>query len=103
MRLSDQMTVPTATFGRGDQGYLAVAPDGTRLYVAWEDRLWTLEPETLHIIGELALPAPVDGMALSVDGRELYLLPATAGDLRVRGHGVWTVDTATVKLVRRDD
>lgn len=93
------MVVPLATIGRGDAGYLAIAPDGERLYVTWEDRLWTLATATLQVVGELELPAPVDGMALSVDGRELYLLPATSGDLRVRGHGLWTVDTTTLKLV----
>jgi hypothetical protein len=101
IQLSQQVTVPLATLGRGDAGYLAIAPDGGRLYVAWEDRLWALATGTLQMVGELELPAPVDGMALSVDGRELYLLPATSGDLRLRGHGLWTVDTAAMKRVRR--
>ncbi len=101
IQLSQQVSVPLATIGRGDAGYLAIAPDGGRLYLAWEDRLWTLAIGSLQVIGELELPAPVDGMVLSVDGRELYLLPATSGDLRVRGHGLWTVDTAAMKLVRR--
>jgi hypothetical protein len=101
IQLSQQVSVPLATIGRGDAGYLAIAPDGGRLYVAWEDRLWALSTETLQVVGELQLPAPVDGMVLSLDGRELYLLPATSGDLRRRGHGLWTVDTAAMKLVRR--
>ncbi len=93
--------MPLATIGRGDAGYLALAPDGRRLYLAWEDRLWALVTESLDVGGELQLPAPVDGMVLSLDGREIYLLPATSGDLRVRGHGLWTVDTTAMKLVRR--
>jgi hypothetical protein len=100
-QLSQQIAVPPATIGRGNAGYLAIAPDGGHLYVAWEDRLWVLATGTLQVVGELQLPAPVDGVALSVDGRELHLLPATSGDLRRRGHGLWTVDTAAMKLVRR--
>ncbi|MEJ2558520.1 MAG: hypothetical protein P8186_20360 [Anaerolineae bacterium] len=101
IQLSQQVVVPLATIGRGEAGYLAIAPDGGRLYVAWEDRLWALATETLQVVGELQLPAPVDGMVLSLDGGELYLLPATSGDLRLRGHGLWTVSTTTLKLVRR--
>lgn len=99
--LSEQVTVPPATIGRGDAGYLAITPDGERLYVAWEDRLWALSTESLKVVAELDLPAPVDGMALSPDGRALYLLPATAGDLKVRGHGLWSVDATALELVRR--
>ncbi len=101
-RLSEQVTVPTHTFGRGEGGYLAIAPDGARLFVAWEDRLWTLASDTSKVRGELQLPAPVDGMTLGVDSRELYLLPATACDLHERRErGLWTVDTVTLKLIRR--
>lgn len=98
--LSEQVFVPPATIGRGDAGYMAVAPNGERLYVAWEDRLWALSSDSLAVTRELVLPAPVDGLALSADGRELYLLPATAGDLRVRGHGLWIIDAATLTLGR---
>lgn len=101
IRLSDQVSIPRATFGRGDAGYLRVAPDASRLYVVWEDTVWVLVGESLQVNGELRLPAPVDGVALSGDGGELYMLPSTAGDLTVRGHGLWTVDTASLKLVRR--
>ncbi len=100
IKLSDQASVPAATFGRGDAGYLGIAPDGGHLYVAWEDQLWRLAAESLRVAGELTLPAPVDGMALSVNGRELYLLPATAGDLQRHIHGLWTVDTTSLKLAR---
>ncbi|MDQ5853390.1 MAG: hypothetical protein M3380_15225 [Chloroflexota bacterium] len=99
IRLSDQTPVPTATIGRSDAGYMAMAPDGTRLYVAWENWLWTLAAESLRMTGELPLPASVDGMALSIDGSELYLLPTTAG-VHERIGGLWTVDTAALKLVR---
>lgn len=101
VKLSSQVTVPPATPGRGDAGYLAIAPDGARLYIAWEDHVWSLASESLQVTNKLKLPAPVDGMTLSVDGRELYLLPATSGDLRVRGHGLWTVDTTAFRLVRQ--
>lgn len=100
IKLSDQVLVPPATIGRGEAGYLRLAPDGARLYMVWEDRLWALATDSLRVAGELQLPAPMDGVALSVDGRELYLLPAAAGDLRVREQGLWTVDTATLKIIR---
>jgi hypothetical protein len=100
-RLGDQVTVPTATFGRGDRGYLEITPDGRRLYVAWEDRLWALDPGSLEVTRELSLPAPVDGLAQSADGRELYLLAATSGDLAVREQGLWTVDTDALELTRQ--
>jgi hypothetical protein len=101
IQLSEQVAVPTATIGRGDRGYLAVAPDDARLYLAWEDRLWALDSASLQVTGEMSLAAPVDGLALSVHGHELYLLPATAGDLRVRGSGLWTLDAVTLELTRK--
>jgi hypothetical protein len=101
VKLRRQVTVPPATIGRGDAGYLTRSPDGTRLYVAWEDRLWAVMTEKLQVVDELALPAAVDGMGLSRDGRELYLLPAWSGDLRVQGHGLWTVDSIGLKLTRQ--
>ncbi|MCH8109883.1 MAG: hypothetical protein IIB15_07120, partial [Chloroflexi bacterium] len=97
--MGDISSVPEPTGGSGHAGYLAVSPDSTRLYVAWEDSLWSLETETLQVSGELKLPTPVDGMALSIDGRELYLLPSTSGDLRERG--MWTVNTETLEVVRQ--
>ncbi len=101
IKLSDQVSVPSATIGRGEAGYLRVSPDGTRLYVVWEDAVWTVVADSLRVSGELKLPAPIDGVALSDDGCELYLLPSTVGNLSVRGHGLWTVDTSSLKLVRR--
>ncbi len=101
IKLSDQVSVPSATLGRGEAGYLRVSPDGTRLYVVWENSVWALAADLLEIVGELKVPAPVDGVVLSTDGRELYMLPSTVGDLSVRGHGLWTVDTSSLKLVRR--
>lgn len=101
IRLSDRVTIPTATFGRGESGYLAISPDGARLYIAWEDRLWTLASGSLQVMGELKLPTAVDGLAVSVDGRELYLLPATAGDLKTRAQGMWIVDAASLQIMRR--
>lgn len=101
LQLSEEIVVPKATIGRGDRVYLAVAPDGRRLFVAWEDRLWALSAGTHQPMGEIELPAPVDGLATSADGEELYLLPATAGDLIVRGRGLWTVDVQSLRLVRR--
>ena len=101
VRFSDQVSVPNATGGRGDAGYLAVSPDGQRLYVAWEDHLWALAAESLQVAGELRLPAIVDGMALSVDGRELYLLPSAFGDPPMPERGLLTVDTASLTVARR--
>jgi outer membrane protein assembly factor BamB len=98
--LSDRISVPLSTFGRGEGGYLETSPDGARLYLAWEDRLWALASDSLQVVGEVQVPTPTDGLALSVDGGELYLLPATAGDLKTRERGMWTVDAATLKIVR---
>jgi len=92
--------VPLHTFGRGEGGYLAVSPDGAWLYIAWEDRLWALASDTLNVVGELQMPSPTDGLALSVDGRQLYLLPSTAGNLNAHERGMWIVDTASLKMVR---
>lgn len=101
INLGDIFSVPEPTSGRGNGVYLAVSPDSARLYVAWEDSLWTLETETLQVSGELKLPAPVDGMALNIDGSELYFLPSTSGDLRERRNGMWTVNTKTLEVVRQ--
>ena len=101
INMGDLVFVPEPTGGRGNAGYLVVSPDSTRLYVAWEDSLWTLETETLQISDELKLPTPIDGMALNIDGRELYLLPSTSGDLRERKSGMWTVNTETLEVVRQ--
>ena len=98
--LGDRLSIPPATFGRGEGVYLALVPDGTQFYLAWEDRLWALATNSLRPLGELQLPAPADGLAISGDGRELYLLPATAGDLTTRERGLWTVDASTLKLIR---
>ncbi len=100
IRLSDRVTIPTATFGRGEGDYLAISPDGARLYVAWEDRLWALASDSLQVLGELQMPTPTDGLAVSVDGRELYLLPSTSGNLPTRERGMWIVDAASLKMIR---
>jgi hypothetical protein len=60
--------------------------------------LWALDAETLQVVQELRLPAPVDGMVQSVDGRELYLLPSMSGNLAVRNLGMFTVDAATLEM-----
>lgn len=101
INLGDLSSVPEPTAGRGNAGYLVVSPDSKRLYVAWEDSLWTLETETLQISDELKLSAPVDGMALSIDGSELYILPSTSGNLSERTSGMWTVNTETLEVVRQ--
>jgi DNA-binding beta-propeller fold protein YncE len=101
--MDQQVSVPLATGGRGGTGYLTVSQDGERIFVAWEDMLWALDGETLRVVQELRLPAPVDGMAQSVDGQELYLLPSSFGNLAVRMHGMFTVDAATLELVNHVD
>ncbi|MBI4305281.1 MAG: YncE family protein [Chloroflexi bacterium] len=106
-RLSEMVDVPDASIGRGDGAYLALSPDGQRLFVLWEDRLWDIEtsaflgsgPEKAGIV-EALLPAPADAMAISSDGRELYIFPATGGNLPQRGKGMWTVDTERFEVVR---
>jgi len=54
----------------------------------------------MQVTAELVLPAPVDGLALSKDGSELYLLPAFSGDLVVRETSLWTVDATALTLIR---
>ncbi len=100
VRLNDQVSVPLVTLGHTSAGYLTASQDGQRLFVAWEDMLWSLDAERLQVMQELRLTAPVDGMVQSMDGRELYLLPSTAGDLTVRERGMFTVDADTLQLVR---
>ena len=99
--LDRQMHVPQATCGRGGAAYLTMSRDGTNLFLVWEDKLWRLETGDLRVTHELRLPFAVDGIALSVDGRELYLLPSTSGDLRARGHGLMTVNTHLFQLIRQ--
>jgi outer membrane protein assembly factor BamB len=101
--LGDRISIPMPTPGRGEGGYLAISPDGERLYIAWEDRLWSLNSGSLQPDGSLKLPAAIDGLAISGDGEELYLLPATAGDLAVRERGLWTVDANSLRLLRHAD
>ncbi|MBI4306673.1 MAG: hypothetical protein HY678_10185, partial [Chloroflexi bacterium] len=108
VNLGELVHVPDATIGRGDGAYLAISPDGRRLYVLWEDRLWDVDAATVQASGagkvairEVALPAPADGMTINSDGRELYILPATAGDLPRRGRGMWTVDAARLAIERQ--
>lgn len=98
--MSEQLQVPLHSFGRGEGGYLAISPDGTRLYIAWEDRLWALASDTLSVVGQLQMPSATDGLAVSVDGHELYLLPSTSGDLQLREQGMWAVDAARLNIVR---
>ncbi len=100
VQLSDQVPVPMGTCGRGGGVYLTISPDGMELYLAWEDRLWKIAAGSFRVTSELRLPSAVDGMALSTDGRELYLLPATMGDLTVRERGMWVVDTIALNIVR---
>ena len=103
IRLSDLASVPPPTPGRGDAGYVTVSFVGERVFIVWEDMLWAINAEALEVAGELRLPSPVDGVAQSIDGRELYLLPATMGNLEVEGHGMYTVDAATLELLRHAD
>ena len=98
--MSDLVAVPLPTSGRGDGGYLAISTDGERLYVVWEDMLWALDTHSLRVENELRLPASVEGIAQSMDGRELYLLPSTMRNLRAQGTGVWVVDVETLTLAR---
>lgn len=101
--MSDLASVPSPTPGRGDAGYVTVSFVGERVFIVWEDMLWALNAEALKVADELRLPSPVDGVAQSVDGRELYLLLATMGNLDVEGHGMYTVDAATLELLRQAD
>jgi DNA-binding beta-propeller fold protein YncE len=111
VRLNDVVAVSPATIGRGDRGYLALSPDGQHLYVVWEDRLWRLATVLLQaelgatgqaglVTGEVRLPAPADGLVLSPGGAELYVVPATSGDLVARGHGLWVGATKRFALAR---
>jgi hypothetical protein len=108
VNLRELVEVPDATIGRGDGTYLAISPDGKRLYALWEDRLWDIPAAALTTasldeaaIRQAPLPAPADGMASSVDGRELYILPSTAGSGYLRGRGMWTVDGGRMWIVRQ--
>ncbi|MGB8645655.1 MAG: hypothetical protein WCF84_10485 [Anaerolineae bacterium] len=98
--LGEQVNVPQGTCGRGGRVYLSTGIRGDRVYIAWEDRLWAVSTDSWRVITTLPLPAAADGMVSSVDGRELYLLPATAGDLLVRAYGLWTVDAEHLTLLR---
>lgn len=102
MHLSDLVPVPMGTCGNGGRVYMTISPDGTDLFLSWEDRLWKISNwgGSLNLAGELKLPSVMDGGALSPDGRELYLLPTTMGDLTVRERGMWTVDTTGLTIVR---
>ena len=101
--MGERASVPFATSGRGDAGYLATSRDGQRVFVAWEDMLWALDGRSLRILQELRLPAPVDSMVQSVDGQELYLLSATSGDLTAQERGMFTVDATRLEMVRHAD
>ncbi len=100
VQLSDQVSVPSETCGRGGRVYFTISPDGTDLFLAWEDRLWEISSKSLRVTVEFKLPSAVDGIALSLDGREFYLLPSTMGDLTVLERGMWIVDTTGLSTVR---
>ena len=51
--MGERASVPFATSGRGDAGYLATSRDGQRVFVAWEDMLWALDGRSLRILQEL--------------------------------------------------
>jgi len=80
--------------------YVIVSPDSRRVSVVWEDMLWAIDARPLQVVDALSLPSAVDGMAQSVDGIELYLLPATMGVLAVNERGMYAVDAATLELRR---
>ncbi len=98
--MSDLVAVPLPTPSPRPGGYLAISTDGDSLYVVWEDMLWALDTHSLRVENELRLPASVEGIAQSMDGRELYLLPSMMGDLRAQGTGMWVVDVETLTLAR---
>jgi hypothetical protein len=102
MDLTETMSVPGATIGRGDRGYLVLSPGGMTLYVGWENRLWALDSGTLDVENELKLPFAVDGMVSSVDGTELYLLPTTAATTNPT-LGLWAVATHSFEMVRHTE
>lgn len=97
--LTERLAVPLATIGRGDRGFLAIAPSGSILYVVWENMLWALSTDSLTMIDKLTLPAPADGLAQSIDGNQLYMVPATGG-IRNPATGLWTVDATSLRLIR---
>jgi len=97
--LTQKMSVPKATVGRGNRGYLAISPEGKTLYVGWESQLWALDSETFDLKAQLALPFALDGMVSSLDGTELYLLPTTAATRRPT-FGLWTVETERLQVIR---
>jgi hypothetical protein len=99
----DLVSVPLATAGRGDRGYVLFSTDGENIFIAWQDMLWSLDVDSLMIVNELRLQASVDGMVQSIDGHELYLLPSTSGDLLVKELGMFTVDTANWEFSRHAD
>lgn len=99
IELTERLSVPKATIGRGYRGYLSISPDGSRLYIAWENRIWALNAQSLGVQGELALPFAVDGMCLSVDGKELYVLPTTAA-VKEPVRGLWTIDADRLSILR---
>lgn len=98
--MGEQVFVPEPTSGRGDAGYLAISPDGKRLYVVWEDQVWELDTGSMKVTTELKTRSSIDGVALSMDGNELYLLPSTSGNLDIRQQGMWTVDTGPLEIIR---
>ena len=57
--MSDQVSVPLLGASGRSGGYLTVSPDGQRVFIAWEDMLWALDGESLRVLQELRLPAPV--------------------------------------------
>ncbi len=97
--LTQKIDVPKATIGRGDRGYLAISRDGKTLYIAWENRLWAVDTGSFNLKSELAFPFAVDGMTLSSDGTEVYLLPTT-GATRRPTFGLWTIGTQTFQVLR---
>ena len=101
--MGGQVSVPPAGASHSGAGYLTVSTDGDLVFIASEDLLWSLDGESLRVLQELRLPAPVQGMVRSVDGRELYLLSETSGDPAIQERGMFTVDAASLELVRNAD
>lgn len=96
--LSKKVTVPLSTVGRGEAGYLVISPDGKTLYALWEDRLWTIDPSDLSVSRELKLPAPGNGLVMDAEAGQLFIVPSSSGDLKRRGHGLWSLDLKSSKL-----
>ena len=69
--LTQTISVPKATIGRGNRGYLAMSSDGETLYAGWENRLWALDSGTFNLKIELALPFAVAGRVGSRTGVEI--------------------------------